>query len=250
MKSHPSSDPNTDQPAQGRKFGRRWLSYLGIGLLLLGVLMVLKPLYGAPRAAPLPPASAARPAASSAPARPAPAPVPDPSSLPPAAPAPAPAQTSLGFSPPTRLQIPSIGVDAPFTELALDNTGVLNAPPPDNRNLVGWYKGSATPGESGNSVVVGHVDTTTGPAVFMRLSSLERGSTVDITRADGVTAKFVVDSVQAFPKNQFPDQEVYGDTPDPQLRLITCGGPYDKSAGGYTENAVVFAHLDSWGNQE
>lgn len=151
----------------------------------------------------------------------------------------------LPRSVPKRLRIAEIAVDAPFTALAIGPSGQLNPPPPDDTNLVGWFQGGVTPGERGTSVVAGHVDTKTGPAVFLQLSLLKPGSKVDITREDGTIATFKVDSVETFSKAHFPDERVYADTPSPQLRLITCGGEYDKKAKDYTDNVVVFAHLDS-----
>lgn len=146
---------------------------------------------------------------------------------------------------PTKLQIPSIAVKAPFTPLTIGAKGQLNAPPPNDTNLVGWYKGGVTPGERGAAIVAGHVDTTTGPAVFLQLQFVKQGATVDITRADGSVATFKVDSVETFNKANFPNDLVYADTPNAQLRLITCGGTYDRKAKDYKDNVVVFAHLDS-----
>ncbi|KUJ70853.1 peptidase C60 [Streptomyces albus subsp. albus] len=153
---------------------------------------------------------------------------------------------ALPRSAPVRLKIPSVGVDAPFTELTLDASGRLQAPPPDDNNLVGWFRDGASPGERGNAIVAGHVDTRTGPAVFWPLSSLKAKAKVTVVRADGIRATFVVDEVSTFAKDDFPDERVYGDTEDAQLRLITCGGSYDHTAKDYTANVVVFAHLDSF----
>jgi LPXTG-site transpeptidase (sortase) family protein len=152
---------------------------------------------------------------------------------------------ALPRSVPKRLSIPAIAVNAPFTPLTIGKTGQLNAPPANNTNLVGWFQGGATPGERGASIVAGHVDTKTGPAVFLLLSQLKKGSTVDITREDGTVARFKVDSVDTFSKADFPNEKVYADTPTPQLRLITCGGDYDRKAKDYEDNVVVFAHLDA-----
>ncbi|MEU8510695.1 class F sortase [Kitasatospora sp. NPDC048722] len=185
----------------------------------------------------------AAPPAATAPAAPGPSAPPAAAAKPgPTAAAGAPA---LKRSKPTRLRIPQIAVDAPFTELTLGPAGQLNAPPPDDKNLVGWYKGGVTPGERGSAVVAGHVDTTKGPAVFLLLSLLLPGNKVEVARADGTVAVFSVDSVETFAKNAFPDQKVYGKTPDAQLRLITCGGVYDKKRRDYLDNVVVFAHLES-----
>lgn len=155
------------------------------------------------------------------------------------------AQPGLPRSAPTWISIKDIGVEAPFTALSLDKTGRLAAPPPNDTNLVGWYEGGATPGERGTAIVAGHVDTTIGPAVFLQLRTLKPGDTVDITRADGTIVTFAVDSVETFSKANFPDDRVYADSPDAQLRLITCGGSYDRKARDYQANVVVFAHLDS-----
>ncbi|MGW3629633.1 class F sortase [Streptomyces sp. NPDC005122] len=149
----------------------------------------------------------------------------------------------LPSSAPTRLVIPKIGVDAPFTALSVDAKGHLNPPPADNVNMVGWYADGVTPGEAGTSIVAGHVDTKTSAAVFARLSSLKKGDTFRVEKADGLTASFVVDDAETFEKDHFPNDRVYADTPQAQVRLITCAGDYDHSAKDYTENLVVFAHL-------
>ncbi|MEW2292962.1 class F sortase [Streptomyces sp. NPDC006743] len=152
---------------------------------------------------------------------------------------------ALPRSAPTRISIPAISVDAPFTKLSLDSTGHLTPPPADDTNLVGWFQGGASPGERGTSVVVGHVDTTTGPAVFVGLDALKAGEHVEITREDGIVARFQIDAVDTFSKADFPDDEVYADTPTPELRLITCGGTFNRTSKDYESNVVVFAHLES-----
>ncbi|AEN08493.1 LPXTG-site transpeptidase (sortase) family protein [Streptomyces sp. DvalAA-21] len=166
-----------------------------------------------------------------------------------ARPAPSPSAAAvnpgLSRSEPSRISIRSIAVNAPFTPLSIGASGQLDAPPADDANLVGWFKDGATPGERGTSVVAGHVDTKTGPAVFLLLSTLKAGNTVDITRKDGVVATFKVDAVETFSKADFPSDRVYSDNGTAQLRLITCGGVYDKKAKDYEDNVVVFAHLDS-----
>ncbi|SEG79471.1 Sortase family protein [Actinacidiphila yanglinensis] len=151
----------------------------------------------------------------------------------------------LPRSEPTKISIPTIGVNAPFTPLSMDSSGVLQPPPDTNRNLAGWYKDGVTPGQLGNAIVAGHVDTTTGPAVFYLLSYLKKGDPIDITRSDGTIASFKVDEVNTFSKGNFPDQRVYGDTPDAELRIITCGGTFDRKKRDYESNVVAFAHLAS-----
>lgn len=145
---------------------------------------------------------------------------------------------------PLRVRIPSIGVDAPLTALSLDRTGRLVPPPEARRNLAGWYAGGTVPGSAGPAIIAGHVDNAHGPAVFYGLGALSQGDTVDVVRADRRTAVFLVDKVEVFPKDRFPDKEVYGPTSIPALRLITCGGGY-RAGRGYLGNVVVFAHLVS-----
>jgi hypothetical protein len=148
-------------------------------------------------------------------------------------------------SPPTRVRIAAIGVDAPVTTLALDPHGHLAAPDPRNRDLAGWYANGTAPGVVGNALMAGHVDTWGGPAVFYRLGSLRRGDLVDVDRRDGTTAEFTVDAVEAYASKNFPDQKVYGQTSRPEIRLITCGAGYDKARKQYLGNVVVYAHLTS-----
>jgi LPXTG-site transpeptidase (sortase) family protein len=152
-------------------------------------------------------------------------------------------RTDLRRSKPVRLLIPEISVDAPFTDLAIGANGQLQAPPPDDTNLVGWYAKGASPGEKGTSIIAGHVDTKTSPAVFARLDRLDEGDVFHVQRSDGTKASFVVDSLETFDKDAFPSKRVYGDADRAEVRLITCAGDYDRRAKDYTENLVVFAHL-------
>ncbi|WP_369193983.1 class F sortase [Streptomyces djakartensis] len=149
----------------------------------------------------------------------------------------------MSRSRPVRLLIPKIGVNAPFTDLAIGASGMLDPPPADDTNLVGWYAEGHSPGEPGTAIIAGHVDTKTSPAVFAGLGELKKGDKFHVTRADGSRADFVVDGKESFRKDDFPSERVYGDTPQAQVRLITCAGAYDRQAKDYTENLVVFAHL-------
>ncbi|MEU0968950.1 class F sortase [Streptomyces sp. NPDC005917] len=149
----------------------------------------------------------------------------------------------LPRSEPTRLLIPKISVDAPFTTLELAPSGQLRPPPAADTNLVGWYADGAAPGEEGTAIIAGHVDTKTSAAVFVRLDELGPGDRFAVLRADGTTANFAVDSSDTFAKEDFPSERVYADTRRPEVRLITCAGDYDHNVKDYTENLVVFAHL-------
>ncbi|MFE7858110.1 class F sortase [Streptomyces sp. NPDC057403] len=154
----------------------------------------------------------------------------------------APPPRPLSRSRATRVVIPYIGVDAPVFGLGLDRDHRLTAPPEDDGHRVGWYEGGPSPGEQGTAVVVGHLDTRTGPAVFAGLGELGPGHLVELRRADGHSAFYTVDKVRTYEKAHFPNGEVYGARGRPELRLITCGGAYDRRTG-YAGNTVVFAHL-------
>ena len=140
---------------------------------------------------------------------------------------------------PVRIRIPAIGVDAPVEPLTVDQNGVL--PPPDTNDGTGWWRDGPEPGERGPAVIAGHLDSKRGPAVFFRLPDLGRGDRIFVDRADGTTAVFATQRIERHDKNAFPTDAVYGDTPDSQLRLITCGGKFDRKARRYLDNVIVFA---------
>ncbi|WP_234045737.1 class F sortase [Streptomyces adelaidensis] len=149
---------------------------------------------------------------------------------------------TLPPSPAKTLDIRYLGIRAPVMELRLDRQRRLPAPPDDDPKLVGWYAEGPAPGGPGTAVVVGHRDTRTGPAVFAALEMIKPGRIVEVRRTDGRTAVYTVDAVKTYEKARFPDKVVYGPRDRPELRLITCGGAYDRRKG-YASNVVVFAHL-------
>ncbi|MER6910269.1 class F sortase [Streptomyces sp. NPDC000594] len=149
---------------------------------------------------------------------------------------------ALGASPAERIRIPALRVDAPLMHVGLDADGWIEAPPPEDRDIAGWYQNGVSPGERGTAVVVGHVDNRTGPAVFYGLGSVRRGDRVEVPRLDGRTAVFEVYGVEVVDKDAFPAAEVYGDTGHAELRVITCGGGWSRR-DGYAGNVVVFARL-------
>lgn len=140
---------------------------------------------------------------------------------------------------PVRLRIPAIGLSTRVIPLRLDAKGRLIAPEKFDR--VGWNQAGPEPGERGVAVIAGHVDSTTGPAVFYRLRQLREGDRVHVDRADGTAVTFVVDRLARYPKDRIPDKEVYGSGAGAQLRLITCGGTFDRQRRSYRDNVIVFA---------
>ncbi|MFC4609835.1 class F sortase [Streptomyces maoxianensis] len=145
-------------------------------------------------------------------------------------------------SPPLRLRIPEIRVDAPVTGLGLDSEGSLEVPPAADRNLVGWYRDGTPPGAKGTAIVAGHVDNAKGPSVFYNLGALKKGHRIEVTRRDGLTAVFTIDAIEVYEAAAFPDKKVYGPSGRAELRVITCGGGFTQQTG-YMGNVVAFAHL-------
>jgi hypothetical protein len=130
-------------------------------------------------------------------------------------------------------------VRAKVAPVGLNPDGTVETPPLDGADDTGWYREGPTPGELGPAVILGHVDANRRPAVFFRLRELERGDVIQVRRADGRTAEFRVTRVDHVPKAQFPTEQVYGDINHAGLRLITCGGSFDKQRSSYADNVVV-----------
>jgi Sortase family. len=109
--------------------------------------------------------------------------------------------------------------------------------------VAGWLDGTRLPGESGSAIIIGHLDSTTGPAVFYRLHELQVGDRVSVSREDGSSVQFQVTRLASYPVDGVPMPEVYGDTAEPSLRLITCDGTFNWQTHRYNQNLVVFATI-------
>jgi hypothetical protein len=145
---------------------------------------------------------------------------------------------------PVAISIPALGVAGPLEDLEADPvTRELAAP--DDPSVAGWYAAGVVPGDTGPAVVGGHVDSRSGPGVFFGLRRLAPGDPVEIRRSDGRTIRFTVTDVRRYPKDRFPTDAVYGPAPAPELRLVTCGGVFDRAARSYQDNVVVNAVLAS-----
>ncbi|MCU1622909.1 MAG: peptidase sortase [Frankiales bacterium] len=144
---------------------------------------------------------------------------------------------------PVRLRIPAIGVDTALVSLGQTPDGEVATPTvgPDY-DRAGWYRYSPTPGSTGPSIIVGHVDSArAGPSVFYRLRSLHVNDQVFVTGTDHAVITFQVTRLLRVSKQTFPTQLVYGNTTDAALRLITCGGGFNRRTGHYDDNLVVLA---------
>jgi Sortase domain len=184
-------------------------------------------------------AAGAVPAATPRPATPViPPPPPPPEPAPPPPPPPVPivdAQAAV----PSRVHIARLGIDAPVVPLGLERSGALEAPA--DTSEVGWFTEGPEPGELGPAVIAGHLDSLTGPAVFYRLRELTAGDIISVERADQSRVDFVVSRIEQHAKAAFPTEAVYAATQAPELRLITCGGAFNRRTGHYLDNLIVFA---------
>ncbi|EST25586.1 class F sortase [Streptomyces roseochromogenus] len=151
----------------------------------------------------------------------------------------------LGDALPQRVDIPQLGVRAPVVSRGLDTQGAVDPPPLDQPGVVGWYGAGPEPGARGAALLVGHVDTETRPAVFYKLSTLKPGASVRVVRSDGKVATFTIDDVRVLPRAGFDAHQAYGPHRPgrAELRLITCGGTFDRASRSYTANVVVSAYL-------
>jgi sortase (surface protein transpeptidase) len=146
-------------------------------------------------------------------------------------------------SEPVSVDIPKIGAHSTLIPLGLNPDNTVQVPPVTKPLQAGWYSYSPTPGELGPAVVLGHVDGNKEKGIFYRLKEVAPGDRVAIARKDGSTANFVVTKVDQVPKDTFPTPAVYDNTPDPELRIITCGGIFDHQAHNYVDNIIVYAKL-------
>jgi hypothetical protein len=144
---------------------------------------------------------------------------------------------------PVRLWIPAISVSTPLVTLGRLPDGSLEVP--KDWDTAGWYDGGPRPGQPGPAVILGHVDSKTGPAVFYRLRALRPPDIVRVGLADGRILVFRVQRLERYPKDEFPTEAVYFPTLNRELRLITCGGEFDYASHSYLDNIVVYATLAS-----
>ncbi|MER6356637.1 class F sortase [Streptomyces sp. NPDC001634] len=161
-----------------------------------------------------------------------------------------PAAQPLRQAVPLRIDIPDLGVQAPVVPRGLDRQGAIDPPPFDQPGVVGWYAAGVKPGAVGAALFVGHVDTETKPAVFYRLAGLRPGAAVRVVRGDGRVAEFAVEDVKILDRDHFDAQEAYGPRQPgrAELRLVTCGGTFDRASRTYSANVVVSAYLTGSGH--
>lgn len=158
-----------------------------------------------------------------------------------------PGDLMLKKSQPTKLTIPTIDVDTNLMNVGLQNDGSIGVPPLQADSPAGWFDRGPAPGEKGPAVILGHVTALNqqGPAVFFKLGALRKNDEISVTREDGKVAVFTVTRIVQTSKPDFSSIDTYGNTDDAQLRLITCGGSFNKQTGRHADNIVVHAKLTS-----
>lgn len=139
---------------------------------------------------------------------------------------------------PVRITIPSIGADARIVRVGLRDDGAMQTP---EFGLAGWYEPGPRPGDPGPAVVVAHVDSKAGPDVFYHLRKLKAGEKILVTDAAGSVHGFSVEHLEQVPKDRLPAQKVWASTGKPVLRLITCGGRFNRTTRHYDDNIIVYA---------
>ena len=139
---------------------------------------------------------------------------------------------------PSTLSIPRIGIKAAIVGVGRKANGAMQTPDPGE---IGWYRNGPMPGDPGPAVLVGHVDTRTGPDVFYRLRDLRPGDEILVGRADGTTARFLVGRLERHPKTALPTNRIWTKANRPLLRLITCAGSFDRTTGHYRDNLILYA---------
>jgi sortase (surface protein transpeptidase) len=139
---------------------------------------------------------------------------------------------------PTTISIPSIGVKAPIVPVGLQADRAMQVPDPDK---VGWYRLGPRPGGPGPAVLIGHLDSRTGPAVFYRLRQLRPGDEILVGERGGDTRRFLVGRLERHPKTALPVNRIWTTATRPLLRLITCGGSFNRATGHYRDNLIVYA---------
>lgn len=142
---------------------------------------------------------------------------------------------------PVGIAIPALGIDRSLIDLGVTEDRTLEVP--SEWMDIGWWATGPAPGEAGGAVIAGHVNGDGKPAIFAELPTLEVGAEVDVTRADGSTASYVVRGKEQFAKDNFPNERIYTFEGPSYLHLVTCGGTFDPRSGHYDDNIVIFAEL-------
>lgn len=151
------------------------------------------------------------------------------------------AQAPISGIVPVAITIPSLEVAADVTTVGLDPARKVAVPDVHHPELAAWVDAGPRVGAAGTAMVVGHINGGGTPGVFANLAEIKPGADVLLTDKTGASVRFVVEQVQQHAKTAFPAAEVFADTSQPQLVLVTCGGQLDTTAHSYEDNILVRA---------
>ncbi|MGN7408935.1 MULTISPECIES: class F sortase [unclassified Sporosarcina] len=143
---------------------------------------------------------------------------------------------------PVTLEIPAIGVKSDIENVGELENGQMGVP--EGVDNVGWFEPGTLPGNSGSSVMAGHIDSLTGPAVFYKLDKLKKGDEVVVRDADGKSLTFIVTKTEKYPRKNAPIEEIFGFSYGSRLNLITCTGEFNRKAKTHEERLVVYTELE------
>lgn len=136
------------------------------------------------------------------------------------------------------IDTPAIKVNAPVEYVGLTAERAMEAP--KGWWNVGWYELGPKPGEQGNAVIAGHLDSDSGPAVFWQLDKVRVGDEVRVVDVQGSTIRFRVREIQVYYNEDAPLTKIFGRSDRAHLNLITCDGFFDRNAGIYDRRLVVY----------
>lgn len=154
-----------------------------------------------------------------------------------------PTPTEVPVAMPVRFILPKIGVDAPIEAVGTDTNGTMALPL--ELTKVGWYQDGAKPGQRGNAVIAGHLDSATGAgAIFYNLGNLEPGDNMSVLAADGAYYTFVVTAKVVYPYDEVPIDTVFGKSDEKHLNLVTCTGIWNATLQTYSHRMIIFSTLE------
>lgn len=142
---------------------------------------------------------------------------------------------------PVRVTMDVVDIDATVRPVGVAADGQMQLPP--DPRVLGWYRFGPAPGAGtgGSTVLAGHLDSNRfGLGPLVRLRDVEIGDTIEVAASDGRAATYTVVGVTRYERQGLPD-ELFSRRGPERLRIITCGGEYDASQGGYQQNLVVTA---------
>jgi hypothetical protein len=140
---------------------------------------------------------------------------------------------------PTRVIIEALDIDGPVIPVGVNADSQLDVPP-DARTLV-WYRHGPSPGGPGSAVIAGHLNWRGTNGIFARLDEMPVGATITVVYDDGSQKDFIVSTVELVDKPAVAVNGIFARDGEPLLRLITCGGEFEKAVRSYRSNVVVTA---------